>query len=43
VKSVLSRAGLDAASSSPAELASIVGKDYQRWGDVIKRNAIVAE
>jgi tripartite-type tricarboxylate transporter receptor subunit TctC len=43
VKSVLSKAGLDAASSSPAELGSIVGKDYQRWGDVIKRNAIVAE
>ena len=43
VKSVLAKAGLDAASSSPAELNGIVGKDYQRWGSVIKRNAIVAE
>lgn len=43
VKSVLLKAGLDAASSSPAELAGIVGRDYQRWGSVIKRNAIVAE
>jgi tripartite-type tricarboxylate transporter receptor subunit TctC len=43
VKSVLSKAGLDSASSTPAELTSVVGKDYQRWGAVIKRNGIVAE
>lgn len=43
VKSVLSRAGLDSASSTPAELATVVAKDYQRWGAVIKRNAISAE
>ena len=43
VMSVLSKAGLDAVASSPAELTSIVAKDYQRWGAVIKRNAIVAE
>lgn len=43
VKSVLSRAGLDSASSTPAELATVVAKDYQRWGVVIKRNAISAE
>ncbi|MDB5964380.1 MAG: tripartite tricarboxylate transporter receptor family protein [Polaromonas sp.] len=43
VQSVLSKAGLDAASSSPVELTSVVGKDYTRWGSVIKRNAIVAE
>lgn len=43
VKSVLSKAGLDAVSSSPAELTSVVGKDYQRWGAVIKSNAITAE
>jgi tripartite-type tricarboxylate transporter receptor subunit TctC len=43
VKSILSKAGLDAVSSSPAELKSVVGKDYQRWGSVIKRNSITAE
>lgn len=43
VKSVLSKAGMDASSSSPAELNSVVGKDYQRWGAIIKNNAIVAE
>ena len=43
VQSVLAKAGLDASSSSPAELNSVVGKDYQRWGSVIKRNAIVGE
>ena len=43
VQSVLSKAGLDASSSSPTELTAVVGKDYQRWGSVIKRNAIVGE
>jgi tripartite-type tricarboxylate transporter receptor subunit TctC len=43
VRSVLSRAGLDAASSTPSELNTVVGKDYQRWGAVIKRNAITAD
>ena len=43
VQSILTKAGLDAASSSPAELNAVVGKDYQRWGSVIKRNAIVGE
>jgi tripartite-type tricarboxylate transporter receptor subunit TctC len=43
VTSVLSRAGLDAASSSTAELSSVVKNDYARWGTVIKRNAITAE
>ncbi len=43
VRTVLSRAGLDAASSTPNELATVVGKDYQRWGAVIKRNAITVD
>ena len=43
VQSVLTKAGLDASASSPAELSSVVGKDYQRWGSVIKRNSIVGE
>jgi len=43
VRSVLSRAGLDAASSTPAELADVVQKDYVRWGEVIRRNGISAE
>jgi len=43
VQSVLTKAGLDASASSPAELSSVVDKDYQRWGSVIKRNSIVGE
>ena len=43
VRSVLSKAGLDAASSTPVELNAVVKKDYQRWGAVIKRNGITAE
>ncbi len=43
VQSVLTKGGLDASSSSPAELNTIVGQDYQRWGGVIKRNGIAAE
>jgi tripartite-type tricarboxylate transporter receptor subunit TctC len=43
VRSVFSKAGLDAASSTPAELTDVVGKDYKRWGEVIQRNSIAAE
>lgn len=43
VQSVLSKGGLDASSSTPAELTTIVGQDYTRWGNVIKRNGIAAE
>jgi tripartite-type tricarboxylate transporter receptor subunit TctC len=43
VREVLGRAGLDAASSTTAELTDVVGKDYVRWGNVIRRNSISAE
>ncbi|MBA2963848.1 MULTISPECIES: tripartite tricarboxylate transporter substrate binding protein [Ramlibacter] len=43
VKGVLAKAGLDAASSTPAQLADVVDKDYARWGNVIRRNGIRAE
>jgi tripartite-type tricarboxylate transporter receptor subunit TctC len=43
VREVLGRAGLDAEASTPGELTAIVNKDYQRWGQVIKRNGIAAE
>lgn len=43
VQSVLTKGGLDASSSTPAELTTIVGQDYTRWGNVIKRNGIAAE
>jgi tripartite-type tricarboxylate transporter receptor subunit TctC len=43
VKAVLSKAGLDAASSTTSELTTTVKQDYLRWGAVIKRNAITAE
>ncbi len=43
VKDVLGKGGMDAAWSTPAELGSVAAKDYPRWGEVIKRNNIVAE
>ena len=43
VQSLLTKGGLDASSSTPAELTTIVGQDYQRWGSVIKTNSIKAE
>lgn len=43
VREVLGKAGMDAATSTPAELASLSAKDYPRWGAVIKRNGITAE
>ena len=43
VRATLAKSGLDAASSSTSELTTTVKQDYQRWGSVIKRNAITAE
>lgn len=43
VKETLSKAGLDADASTPAELGDTVAKDYARWGQVIKRNNIRPE
>ena len=43
VRDLLGRAGLDATSSSPEELMTIMRKDYPRWGEVIRTNGIKAE
>lgn len=43
VKDVLGKAGMDASSSSSAELATIVSKDYPRWGNVIRSKQITAD
>jgi tripartite-type tricarboxylate transporter receptor subunit TctC len=43
VKDILGKAGLDASASTPAELTAIVGKDYPRWGTVIRTRQISAE
>lgn len=43
VSAVLGKAGMDATSSTPGELATVVKQDYARWGDVIRRNKISAE
>jgi tripartite-type tricarboxylate transporter receptor subunit TctC len=43
VSAALGKAGLDAAASSPGELATVVKQDYARWGEVIRRNNISAE
>jgi len=43
VRDVLGRAGLDAASSTPDELAAVAAKDYPRWGRVIQVKGIVGE
>jgi tripartite-type tricarboxylate transporter receptor subunit TctC len=43
ITEILKKAGMDAASSSTAELGQVVAKDYPRWGEVIKRNGIKDE
>ena len=43
VKEILGKGGMDAAFSTPAELGAVAVKDYPRWGEVIKRNNIVAD
>ena len=43
VREVLGKAGLDAMSSSAADLGGIVVRDHARWGAVIKRNGIQPE
>lgn len=43
VRELLGKAGMDAAASTPIELAELSAKDYPRWGAVIKRNGITAE
>jgi len=43
VRDVLGKAGMDAAHSTPDELAAVVQKDYPRWGAVIKRNNITGD
>jgi tripartite-type tricarboxylate transporter receptor subunit TctC len=43
VRDVLGRAGLDAVSSTPDELGSVMKADYPRWGNVIRTNGIKAE
>jgi tripartite-type tricarboxylate transporter receptor subunit TctC len=43
VKEILGKAGLDASASTPEELASIVAKDFPRWGRVIQLKGITGE
>lgn len=43
VKEILGKAGLDASASTPEELASIVAKDYPRWGRVVQLKGISGE
>ncbi len=43
VREILGKAGMDAAASTPDELAALAGKDYPRWGAVIKRNGLSAD
>lgn len=43
IKELFSKAGMDAAASTPEELGALVAKDYPRWGRIIKANNISAE
>ncbi len=43
VRELLGRAGMDAATSTPEELSQLAGKDFPRWGEVIRRNGITAD
>jgi acyl-CoA reductase-like NAD-dependent aldehyde dehydrogenase len=43
VRDLRGRAGMDAEVSTAAELGALVTKEFQRWGEVIRRNNIRAE
>ena len=43
VRELFGKAGLDVATSTPAELGDLVRKDYPRWGHVIRSKNIVGE
>jgi tripartite-type tricarboxylate transporter receptor subunit TctC len=43
VKELLARSGMDASTSTPAELGALVAKDYPRWGNVIRSKQISAD
>jgi tripartite-type tricarboxylate transporter receptor subunit TctC len=43
IKGILAKGGMDASSSTLDELGLITKRDYQRWGEVIRRNGITAD
>jgi tripartite-type tricarboxylate transporter receptor subunit TctC len=43
VRETLNKAGLETASSSPAELKAIMQRDFPRWAAVIRKNNITAD
>jgi tripartite-type tricarboxylate transporter receptor subunit TctC len=43
VRDILAKGGMDASFSSMDELRLVTQQDYPRWGDVIRRNGIIAD
>ena len=43
VRELFGKAGLDVATSTPAEMGELVRKDFPRWGHVIRTKGIVGE
>jgi tripartite-type tricarboxylate transporter receptor subunit TctC len=42
-KSTLQKVGLDVASSTPEQLFALMQRDYDRWGEIIRKNNIAAQ
>jgi tripartite-type tricarboxylate transporter receptor subunit TctC len=42
-KSVLQKVGLDVTSSTPEQLFALMQRDYNRWGEIIRKNNITAQ
>jgi len=43
VRDILAKGGMDASFSTMDELRLVTQQDYPRWGDVIRRNGIIAD
>lgn len=43
VKTTFDRQGMDAATSTPAELGTLMQRDFTRWAGIIKKQGITAE
>ena len=42
-KSVFQKVGLDVTSSTPEQLFALMQRDYNRWGEIIRKNNITAQ
>jgi tripartite-type tricarboxylate transporter receptor subunit TctC len=43
VKAAMEKVGVDVSASTPEELFTLMKRDYARWGEIVKKNHIIAQ